>query len=677
MKKRLLCFAASVLAALTLAPSAAAYEYGYTYTGRAEVMELPAPYETETVIGTKAQLIAPADIHAYNGEIYILDSERRDITVLDNNYNIRSRVKFVKNGADYAAEKLSSFYIYKDTIYAADYSGKIFTADLNGNVKKECVLGEEELGTTAFRPQCITVAQTGYVYVLSENEYRGIIVLDNDLSFDSFFGALDVDVTAGLLLDMVWRNFMTDKQIDNSVQYVPGGYTDIALDKNGFVYAARGVSESAQELIRKLNPAGKNVLRYTGEFGDMSLGNSSPTAFISVTVDDDGFITALDKTRQRLFEYSPDGELMFVFSGAGIKDGYFSNAVCLESIGDRLLVLDKDTASLTVFRPTDFGKDVRSAVTLYRKAQFRESEELWNGILKQSGNYEYAYTGLGKIAEMSGDYAKAMEYYRLGDSRVNYSSAMKKQRSAAIKKSFPIVMTAVIIAAAAFLIYAKRKAKNPKKERTALCDRGKISYIFYTLLHPGDGFSDLRYNKKHSLAAANIIVFLWFFVSCLNFNYNGYIFNENNINDFNVFVILLSTVGVIFLFTLSNVLLASFFEGKGTFREIWITLAYSLIPYTAWLAAELMLSNILIAEEGAFITAFRVFAAAWTLFLCFTALLEVHQYSFGVTLASSALSIVGVLIVVFLVFLMFNLSAQIIDFVSTVFKELNYRRIAG
>lgn len=677
MKKRLFCFIASVLAAAALAPSAAAYESGYTYTGRSEVMELPAPYETETLIGTKAQLKSPVDVHSYNGEIYILDSERQDITVLDSDYTVKGSIKFIKDDAEYSAEKLSAFYIYNDTLYVADYGGKIFTSDLNGNVLKECTLGEKELGTTAFRPQCITVAQTGYVYVLSENEYRGIIVLDSGLVFDSFFGALDVDVTAGLLLDMVWRNFMTDKQIDNSVQYVPGGYTDIALDKNGFIYAARGVSESADELIRKLNPAGKNVLRYTDEFGDLSLGNASPTAFVSVTVDNDGFIIALDKTRQRIFEYSPDGELMFVFAGAGITEGYFSNAVCLENIGDRLLVLDKDTASLTVFRPTDFGSDVRQAVALYRNAQFKESEELWNGILKQSGNYEYAYTGLGKIAEMSGEYGKAMEYYRLGDSRVNYSSAMKKYRSAGIKKSFPIVMTVIVIAIAALLIFAKKRSNGPKKERTALCDRGKISYIFYTLLHPSDGFSDLRYNKKHSLAAANIIVFLWFFVSCLNFNYNGYIFNENNINDFNVFVILLSTVGVIFLFTLSNVLLASFFEGKGTFKEIWITLAYSLIPYTAWLAAELVLSNVLISEEGAFLTAFRVFAAAWTLFLCFTALLEVHQYSFGVTVASSALSIVGVLIVVFLVFLMFNLSAQIVDFVSTVFKELNYRRIAG
>lgn len=677
MKKRILSLIAVTTLLFTSAPAVYAYDSGYTYTRRGKVMELPAPYETETVIGTEAQLVKPVDIHSYGESLYILDSERRDITVLDKNYAVTDRITFTNNDAEYAAEQLRSFYIQNDMLYVADYGGKIFTADMNGNVLRECKLGETELGTTAFKPQCITVANTGFVYVLSENEYRGIIVLNSELAFDSFFGALDVDVTAGLLLDMVWRNFMTDEQIDNSVQYVPGGYTDIALDSNGFLYAVRGVSESSKELIRKLNPAGKNVLSYEGEFGDMDLGSGDPTAFVSVTVDDEGFIIALDKTRQRIFEYSPDGELLYAFSGAGVTDGYFSEAVSLETIGDRLLVLDSLTASLTVFRLTDFGKSVRNAVTLYRKAQFAESETLWNDILKQSGNYEYAYTGLGKIAEINGSYRQAMKYYRLGDSAVNYSSALKKERSAAIKTAFPFVMTVIVILVVGLLIYGRRRSKKTHASRPALCDRGKTAYIFYTLFHPGDGFSDLRYNKKYNLTAANLIVFWWFFISCLNFNYNGYIFNENDISDFNIFVIVFSTVGVLFLFTLSNVLLASFFEGKGSFREIWIVLSYSLIPYTVWLTAELVLTNVLILEEGAFITTFRIFAAAWTLLLCFTALLEVHQYSFGGAVASSLLSVVGVLIVVFLVFLMFNLSAQITDFVSTIIKELNYRRLAG
>jgi hypothetical protein len=302
---------------------------------------------------------------------------------------------------------------------------------------------------------------------------------------------------------------------------------------------------------------------------------------------------------------------------------------------------------------------------------------LWKEILKQSGNYEYAYVGLGKIYETNKSYSKAMEYYHLGDSVENYSSAMKKYRSELLKDAFGFIMTGIVIVAIVVFVIIKKRSGIKKQDKPKLYERGKVAYIFYTLMHPSDGYADLRYNGKYSLLSANVIVLWWFFVSCLNFNYNGYIFNENNVNDFNIWVILLSTVGVIFLFTLSSVLLSSFFEGKGKFGEIWIGLSYALIPHVVWLTAELLLTNVLVAEEGAFLVFFRIFFATWTLFLCFIALIEIHQYSFWMAVASTLCSVVGVLIVVFLVFLMFNLTAQITDFFKTIFNELNYRYLAG
>ena len=650
----------------------------YTYTNKKKIMELPLPYEVSATISSKAQFKSPVDMRVYGEDIYVLDSLRKDITVIDKNYNILHNISFSKDGVAYETNQLSGFYIYNDVFYVADYGkGCIFTADKAGNVLREVYLTEEVLGSTAFKPQCIIVDHTGFVYIVSENEYRGIIVLNENFEFESFYGALNVDVSAGLLVDMMWRNFMTDAQIDNSVQYIPGGYTDMDIDKNGFIYTTRGISENTTELIRKLNPAGDNVLAYKEEFGDMELSKSDPTSFITISVDSKGFITAIDKTRQRLFQYSPEGDLLYIFGGKGQQNGLFVNAICTATLGEQLLVLDKDTASLTVLKPTDFGAMVREAVTLYRKAQFNESEELWNEILKQSGNYEYAYVGLGKIYETNKSYSKAMDYYRLGDSADNYSSAMKKYRSELLKDSFGIIMTAIVAFVIVVLVIIKRRSGIKKQDKPKLYERGKIAYILYTLFHPSEGYADLRYNGKYCPWAANVLVLWWFFVSCLNFNYNGYIFNENNINDFNIWVILLSTVGVLFLFTLSSVLLSSFFEGKGKFREVWIGLSYALIPHIVWLTAELLLTNVLVAEEGAFIVFFRIFFAAWTLFLCFIALIEIHQYSFGMAVASTLCSVVGVLIVVFLVFLMFNLTAQISEFVKTIFNELNYRNLAG
>lgn len=677
MKKKLTLLIVFVLLAVLISNVIVSAE-SYTYTNKKKVMELPLPYEVSAAVSSEAQFESPVDMRVYGKQIYVLDSIRKDLTVIDENYKVSHRISFLKDGVAYETNQLSGFYIYKDIFYVADYGkGCIFTADKEGNVLKEVFLGEETLGSTAFKPQCIIVDHTGFVYIVSENEYRGIIVLNESFKFESFYGALKVDVSAGLLVDMMWRNFMTDDQIDNSVQYIPGGYTDMDIDENGFIYTTRGISEKTTELIRKLNPAGANVLAYTEEFGDMELVKNDPTSFAAISVDSNGFITALDKTRQRLFQYSPEGDLLYIFAGKGQQNGLFINAVCTANLGEELLVLDKDAASLTVLKPTSFGAMVREAVTLYRKAQFTDSEELWKEILKQSGNYEYAYVGLGKIYETNKSYSKAMEYYHLGDSVENYSSAMKKYRSELLKDAFGFIMTGIIVVVIVVFVIMKKRSGIKRKDKPKLYERGKVAYIFYILMHPSDGYADLRYNGKYSLLSANIVVLWWFFVSCLNFNYNGYIFNENNVNDFNIWVILLSTVGVIFLFTLSSVLLSSFFEGKGKFGEIWIGLSYALIPHVVWLTAELLLTNVLVAEEGAFVVFFRMFFAAWTLFLCFIALIEIHQYSFGMAVASTLCSVVGVLIVVFLVFLMFNLTAQITDFFKTIFNELNYRNLAG
>lgn len=677
MKKKLTLLIVFVLLTVLICNVTVCAE-SYTYTNKKKVMELPLPYEVSATVSSEAQFESPVDMRVYGKQIYVLDSIRKDLTVIDENYKVSHQISFLKDGVAYETNQLSGFYIYKDIFYVADYGkGCIFTADKEGNVLKEVFLGEETLGSTAFKPQCIIVDHTGFVYIVSENEYRGIIVLNENFEFESFYGALKVDVSAGLLVDMMWRNFMTDDQIDNSVQYIPGGYTDMDIDNNGFIYTTRGVSEKNTELIRKLNPAGANVLAYTEEFGDMELSKDDPTSFAAISVDSNGFITALDKTRQRLFQYSPEGDLLYIFAGKGQQNGLFINAVCTANLGEELLVLDKDAASLTVLKPTSFGAMVREAVTLYRKAQFTDSEELWKEILKQSGNYEYAYVGLGKIYETNKSYSKAMEYYHLGDSVENYSSAMKKYRSELLKDAFGYIMTGIVIVAIAVFVIMKKRAGIKKQDKPKLYERGKVAYIFYTLMHPSDGYADLRYNGKYSLLSSNVIVLWWFFVSCLNFNYNGYIFNENNVNDFNFWVILLSTVGVIFLFTLSSVLLSSFFEGKGKFGEIWIGLSYALIPHVVWLTVELLLTNVLVVEEAAFVVFFRIFFAAWTLFLCFIALIEIHQYSFTMAVASTLCSVVGVLIVVFLVFLMFNLTAQITDFFKTIFNELNYRNLAG
>ncbi len=52
----------------------------------------------------------------------------------------------------------------------------------------------------------------------------------------------------------------------------------------------------------------------------------SRDAFVDITVDKKGFITALDQTNGELYQYDKLGNLIFIFGGIGNQDGLFKTA---------------------------------------------------------------------------------------------------------------------------------------------------------------------------------------------------------------------------------------------------------------------------------------------------------------------------------------------------------------
>ena len=103
--------------------------------------------------------------------------------------------------------------------------------------------------------------------------------------------------------------------------------------------------------------------------------------------------------------------------------------MAIDTLGDKIIVLDSGIGGLHIFEPTDFALNVRAALSLYNKGLYGESEEHWKAILKQDAYYELANIGMGKIRERTGDYAAAMKYYKTGNSRQNYSNAFAARRT--------------------------------------------------------------------------------------------------------------------------------------------------------------------------------------------------------------------------------------------------------
>lgn len=653
----------------------------YIYNNKNVVNRVLEPYTTTKIIGSELNLSEPQDMVCKNGKLYILDSGNSKIKVLSaSDYSLIETIQLQKNNELYSAGELTGICVHNDNLLVVDYGNKvILRTDMSGNIIKEYGNPLDE-DSNLFMPRHVAVDATNHIYLCLDVESRGLMVIDQEGNYCNFFGSVSVTQTSKILINMFWRKFMTEEQIKKSEQNVPGGYNNVVSDNQGFIYAVRSATDTRAELINKLNSAGKNVLKYKGNFGDVEA--SQNTSFISVAVNDENMIAALDSANKHIFFYSADGELLYIFGAQSqqhgtnnsVQSGTFVSPIDIEFNGKDLLVLDKSTGYITVFNATEFGAMVQEATYLHSKAKFDEAGAIWNDVLALNSNYEKAYIGLGKIAEASGDYKEAMKNYKIGGNKTYYSSAFKKYRTKLLRDFFYYIVVLVVVIIVAIVILLKKK-KN--QQHISFENGGKFKYYLHTMRHPFDGFSELRYNKKFSMPTACCLLILYFFISCLNQNYNGYIFNGDSADNFNIFIVFLSTFGIVLLFSLSAWLLSTFLEGKGRLSEIFICTCYSLTPIIITSACSLILTNVLSLDEAFFATAVSTIGTILTLVYLFISNGELNQYEFKKNIASLLITVFGMLVIVFLIFLFVSLWTQVVGFVKTLISEINYRRIAA
>ena len=106
MKKKLTLLIVFVLLTVLIS-SVTVQAESYTYTNKKKVMELPLPYEVSATVSSEAQFESPVDMRVYGKQIYVLDSIRKDFTVIDENYKVSHRISFLKDGVAYETNQLS------------------------------------------------------------------------------------------------------------------------------------------------------------------------------------------------------------------------------------------------------------------------------------------------------------------------------------------------------------------------------------------------------------------------------------------------------------------------------------------------------------------------------------------------------------------------------------------
>ena len=673
---RAVCCLLALLAVLTLIPSRASAEAAYpsyTYNGNGQPVPTAVPYEATIVLNTDSlgigPLDGPTDLYVTDeGEIFVLDAGNDRVVVLRKDFQAdRVIIPTDDEGEPLDFKSPSGISVCADgTILLCDRKGKaVYILDEEGKQLRKVEKPDSSIlpKNFQFQPVKAEMDSGGILYVVSSGSYSGALQFDVDGSFMGFYGSEEVDLTLKVLLDHFWKNILSDEAAEDISRTVPVEFISFCIDKKDFIFTIRKGNEVNSGQVRKLNAKGDNVLDDTKVFGD----RTDSALLADLVVDDEGFITIIDSGTGRVMQYDPDGELLYAFAGKGSQAGTFSTPAAVESIGDSLLVLDKDRGLITLFTPTEFAKNVRLGTLLYRDGRYKEAMEPWQAVLTRDNNYALANIGMGKIYEGLGDYPAAMDYYEKGDVKNFYSDAFEKNRADLLRENFALVMLAVLIVIAVPMVLLNRK---PVAKERYTGGRLKRKYPFYCLLHPLTGYDDLKSERSGSFWLATLIVAALFLVSVLAHQLTGFAFNTNRTDELNLWVILFSTVGVFIAFVTCNWAVTTIMDGEGSFGEIWVFSAYALLPLVLFNGALIVLSNVLTLDEATFYYAIQWIGYGWTAICMFIAIREVHQYTLVKTLVTLAITFAGLVIVVVIAAIVYSVFGQLISFISTIWSEI-------
>lgn len=203
--------------------------------------------------------------------------------------------------------------------------------------------------------------------------------------------------------------------------------------------------------------------------------------------------------------------------------------------------------------------------------------------------------------------------------------------------------------------------------------RDSLRYALHVITHPFDGFWDLIHEKRGTLAAAHTFLFLFLLVRILKLILTSFQFINAPIQYLNILEQAASLALPFLVLCIANWAMTTLFEGKGRFRDIYMAMCYALVPYILIQLPMVIISNGLTFEEGSIFSVMLTVSVIWCAFLVFIGLMQVHDYGPGKTMIFIIVTIVGAMVIIFLVLTFFSLLSDAIAYFVSLYREIVYR----
>lgn len=702
-----------VVPLLAVPASASSAYQTYTYSIGGEALYSPDAYSARTSLtsddmgitaATGLALNSPGDlITDSEGNCYIADTGNNRIIILNRYFEFRFAISEFINDRG-TADVLASpegVFVYHDQLWVCDTNkNRLVVFDRNdGTFLKIVDQPESQLfdDDAVYKPIAMAIDQYGRIYVVSSTTYQGIIVMDADGEFVGFIGAQAVTISAW---DILWRRFQTDKQKKLTASYISTEYNNITINEEGFVYvttssiaessvrsAIRGKSKSGKYLpVKLLNPAGEEIMRRNGFWppaGEIDFSTDSTDEYYGVSRVTDVAVgpektwSIIDSNRNKIYTYDFNGNLLFAFGDKGSMLGSISNieAVCYQ--GNTMLVLNKGTpCSIIIYDRTGYGDMLVAAIAAENSLDYNYAIECWQAVLQRNSNFDAAYVGIGNALYRSGDYKESLKYFETAYDTANWSESYKEVRKEWMSKWFLLVFVliiAIIVGVVKWFSFAgkvnKRVATNGQARKTF---GQELIYAFYILFHPFDGFYDLKHERRGSVRAGLVFLAL----TVLTFFYQGigqgYVLNPTH-KTTTIMTQLISVLVPVFLFVLANWCLTTLFDGEGSFKDIFVTACYSLLPLPMIIIPATIASNWVTTSESSLIGFFGTLALIWVGILLFFGTMVTHDYSLFKNFITILGTIVAMAFIIFIVLLFSMLLSKLVSLVTNIITELQYR----
>jgi sugar lactone lactonase YvrE len=461
---------------LSLGAEPSNYTYNYAFNG--DTMASPDPYRAaDYLLGTRFGIGAfrdPQGLIIRENRIYICDTGNNRIVLLEADQAGGYTLKAVVSSVLIEGEEspLSGPQdVFEDAaggVYIADTgNGRILKLDRDwGFLSAIFRPGDETIDPEMdFLPSKLAVDAVGRLYLQALNMNKGLMEFNPRGEFSGFVGAEKVMVNP---IDYFWKSIATKAQRESMSLFVPTEYNNLYLDHEGFIYVTNaafvlidsdaGTPTDIGTPVKRLTPTGMDILLHNswndfiiGDYSRMG-GPGAPkgfSRFVDVTALENGAYVCLDQKRGRLFSYDSQGNMLYAFGGIGNREGCFIVPSALDHQGSSLFVLDSMLGSLTRFDLTGYGAAINAAMDEYAAGRYAESGVRWEEVLRMNGNYDLAYIGIGRAAYQQGEYKKAMEYFKIKLSLVNYAAAFQAYRKEWVERNLWIILTVLAVLFAA------------------------------------------------------------------------------------------------------------------------------------------------------------------------------------------------------------------------------------